>query len=103
MIRDRLDEIRSQYTVAGKLDVAPDDPRLKTAIMTALDYDAAERGFAGATFAPVLTEAKRLRDLYRQRLAEARASSFALAAWALAIGFAFGFGLGVFVVKAGVV
>ena len=45
MTRDRFEGIRNEYTVDGKLDVRPDDPRFQAALLNmARDREAAERG-----------------------------------------------------------
>jgi hypothetical protein len=127
MAHERIAEIRARYRDQnGELNVSEDDPRYAeglrnmtdeenakhwgarirnkssdTAVMSALDHDCAERGHADAVYGePVLTEAKRLRDSYRDRIAEMRASIVARCLWTFAGGFALGALMGVLWMKA---
>lgn len=96
MTSERIEEIRARYRDQnGELNVSEDDPRYQTAVMSALDHDCAERGYADAVYGqPVLTEAKRLRDSYRDRIAEMRASVAWKGGLALGVGFVIGFACG---------
>lgn len=63
MTSDQIEKIRNEYTVDGKLDVGPDDPRFHAALMNmARDRDLAERGVADVLAGGQGRDADELRD-----------------------------------------